>query len=360
MDHERVVHLFFFALLALMAYELFEVLGPFLIPIAWACLLAFMVHPLFEWLTRRVHSRSLAAVILTAGVTLLIIIPTLWMLGRLATEAQTLYNELTVIANRTGSTKAQASHWLMQTRPGMALSRMLSRRGIRLEDEVSKLAYQGAKIASDYVVLHASYVARNVVAALVDFGIVLITFFYLLRDGNYFYEELRALTPLHTEDKRAIFETLRATLSSVMRGLMLAALAQGISIGLGYLVCGVPYWAFLALLTAAAGLFPFGGTALVWVPAAIYAGYYSGWAWGLGLAVWATIAIAVIDNFLKPLAMRHGTGLPTLVVFFGVAGGLAAYGPLGLFAGPAVISIFVAMLRVFRRTYGDEESLGTA
>ena len=55
--------------------------------------------------------------------------------------------------------------------------------------------------------------------------------------------------------------------------------------------------------------------------------------------------------------MRHGTGLPTMMIFFGVAGGLAAYGPLGLFAGPAVIAVFVAMLRVFRRTYGDEDSV---
>ncbi len=360
MDHERIVQLFFFGFLALMAYELYQVLGPFLFPIAWAGLLAFMVHPLFDWLSKQVRSRSLAAMIITVGLTLLIILPALWLLGRLASEAQTFYNELSVIVKQTGTGPARASHWLTRTRPGMALRRILEGRGVRLEDEISKLAYEAAKLTSDYVVLHASYVARNVIAAVVDFGIMLITFFYLLRDGNYYYNELRALTPLHTEDKRAIFETLRATLSSVMRGLMLAALAQGLLIGIGYLVCGVPYWAFLALLTAACGLFPFGGTALVWVPAALYAGYNSGWPWGAGLIVWATIAVALIDNLLKPIAMRHGTGLPTLVVFFGVAGGLAAYGPLGLFAGPAVISVFVALLRVFRRTYGDEESLRAA
>lgn len=360
MDHERIVQVFFFGFLALMAYELYQVLGPFLIPIAWAGLLAFMVHPLFDWLKKKVRSRSLAAMIITIGVTLLIILPTLWLLGRLASETQAFYNELSVIVKQSGTSQAQASHWLLRTRLGMAVGRMLERRGVRLEDEISKLAYEAAKFTSDYVVLHASYVARNVVAALVDLGIMLITFFYVLRDGNYYYDELRALTPLHAEDKRAIFETLRTTLSAVMRGLILAALAQGLLIGVGYLACGVPYWAFLALLTAACGLFPFGGTALIWVPAAFYVGYYFGWPWGVGLAAWATVAVTVIDNFLKPIAMRQGTGLPTIVVFFGVAGGLAAYGPLGLFLGPAVISVFVALLRVFRRTYGDEESLRAA
>jgi predicted PurR-regulated permease PerM len=69
------------------------------------------------------------------------------------------------------------------------------------------------------------------------------------------------------------------------------------------------------------------------------------------LAVWSTIALAVIDNFIKPLAMRHGTGLPTLALFFGLAGGIEAYGPIGIFAGPAVISIFAALVRVYERTY---------
>ena len=63
------------------------------------------------------------------------------------------------------------------------------------------------------------------------------------------------------------------------------------------------------------------------------------------------MALAVIDNFIKPLAMRHGTGLPTLALFFGLAGGLEAYGPIGIFAGPAVIAIFVALLRVYERIY---------
>jgi predicted PurR-regulated permease PerM len=84
---------------------------------------------------------------------------------------------------------------------------------------------------------------------------------------------------------------------------------------------------------------------------AIYLAYASSWMSAIGLVVWSMIALAVIDNFIKPLAMRHGTGLPTLALFFGLAGGIEAYGPIGIFAGPAVISIFAALLRVYERTY---------
>src|ERR1019366_2380452 len=61
------------------------------------------------------------------------------------------------------------------------------------------------------------------------------------------------------------------------------------------------------------------------------------------------IALAVIDNFIKPLAMKHGTGLPTIALFLGILGGLEAYGPLGLFLGPAIMSVFSSLLPVYRK-----------
>jgi len=351
MDRERIVQLFFFGFLAVMAYELYQVIDPFIQPIAWAILLAFLIHPAFVYLRRLVRSNSLAAAIMTLAVTLLVIIPTLWMLDRLALEAQNLSTMPNLIRLDIGSGKL--GRWLLGTRLGMTLARMLAGRGIRLEDEIRSLAGTAASGASTYAVANATYVARNVVSALIDFGIMIFTFFYMLRDGNYYYDSLQSLTPMHDDDKRAVFETLRTTLSAVMRGMMLAAVLQGLMIGLGYLVCGVSYWAVLAILTAACGLLPFGGTAIVWIPVSLYLLYSAGWGWALFLFIWSTVAVAIIDNLIKPMTMRHGTGLPTLVLFFGIAGGLSLYGPLGLFAGPAIIAVFAALLRVYRRTYGD-------
>ena len=62
-----------------------------------------------------------------------------------------------------------------------------------------------------------------------------------------------------------------------------------------------------------------GGTALVWIPVAIYLVIQSGWGAAILLIAWSTIAVLIIDNFIKPVAMRHGTELPTLALFFGLA-----------------------------------------
>jgi predicted PurR-regulated permease PerM len=349
MERERIVQIFFFGFLTVITYELYEVFYPFLTPIAWAILLAFLAHPALLEVNRLLRNRTTSAVLITIVVALGVILPAIWLSELLVTEAQTLYNEVSALMSTGGVERVGA--WIRSTHTGARLDLILTRHGVRLEDEIRDFTEQGAKLVSDYVIVHGSAVASNVASSVFHFGIALLTFFYLLRDGESYYEGLRELTPLHEDDKAAVFETLRATLSAVMRGLMLTALLDGVSIGLGYLACGVPYWAFLAILTAAAGLLPIGGTTIVWVPVVIYLIAEGGWGPAILLVVWSTVTLLIVDNFIKPLAMKHGTGLPALALFFGLAGGLEAYGPLGIFAGPAVIAVFAALLRVYRKTY---------
>jgi predicted PurR-regulated permease PerM len=87
MDRERITRVFFFGFLALMGYELYSLLSPFLVPIAWAMLLAFIVHPAFLRLMRVVRSPTAAALLFTAMLALILALPTVWLSGKLATEA---------------------------------------------------------------------------------------------------------------------------------------------------------------------------------------------------------------------------------------------------------------------------------
>jgi predicted PurR-regulated permease PerM len=353
MNQERIIAVFFFAFLALITYELYELFAPFLTPIAWAILLAFLVHPALTALNGIIRNRTLCALILTVVVALGVILPATWLSARLVHEVQTLYGRISTVSSNKGL--QSASEWIRRTHLGSRGARMMERHGIKLEDELRAVELRAAKVTSDYVVVHGGTVASNIAGFVFHFAIALLTFFYLLRDGETYYEGLRELTPLHEEDKAAVFETLRLTLSSVMRGLMLTALLDGVALGVGYLILGVPYWALLALATAAAGLLPMGGTALIWLPVCIYLAVENGWASALVMVTWAAITLVITDNFVKPVAMRHGTNLPTMILFFGLAGGIDAYGPIGIFAGPAVVSVFAALLRVYRRTYIDDQ-----
>ena len=350
MDRERIVQLFFFGFLALMAYFLYQLLDPFLVPILWAMLLSFLFHPVMVHTQRFVRSRSLAAALITVATALVVIIPAIWFTFGLAREAAALSSAISAQAGSSDWSKVLGD-WTARLPLSDRLRAGLDRLSIG-QRELQGMAVNGAKFISEYMANHVTAVARNLMALLWDFFIIIFTLFYFLRDGESYYEGLRNLTPLHEEDKHAVFDTLRTTLSSVMRGLMVTAALQAVTVGLGLLIFGVPYSAFLSILAAIFGIMPIGGTAWVWAPAAAYLAYASGWGPALGLVIWCSIALVAIDNFIKPWAMGRGTELPTVALFFGIAGGLYAYGPIGLFAGPAVIAVFMALLKAFRKTYG--------
>jgi predicted PurR-regulated permease PerM len=346
MDRERITRIFFFGFLAAMGYELYLLLSPFLVPIAWAMLLAFVIHPAFLKLLRAVRSPSAAALLFTALLAAILALPTVWLSGKLATEASKAVSlgEFMRYGPAHAGTQALRSGWVR------SIEKWLENQGLHLED-LRRWMSKGSTYIADYFTANAATIARNLVAFVVDLGIMLFSFFYLLRDGEEYYEFVRALTPLNEEDKAMVFETLRAMLSSTVRGLLLTALFEGVLLGLGYLVTGMPDWLLLGALSGAAGLLPIGGTALVWIPAGIYLGATVGWSWGIGLMVWGVIVVVVIDNLLKPITVGQGSGLPAVALFFGITGGLEIYGPLGIFAGPAVIAVFAALIRVYRRSY---------
>ena len=346
MDRERIAYIFFFGFLAVMGYELYLLLSPFLVPIAWAMLLAFIVHPALLHLLRFIRNRTAAALLITALLALAIAVPTVWLTSKLASEATRV--SLRQFVQQGGI--AQAGSQALHSGTVAAIEAWLERQGLRIED-IRHWMNKGTAYMGDYLTANVTTLARNLVSFVIDLVIMLFSFFYLLRDGEDYFEFVRSLTPLAEEDKAMVFETLRSMLSSTVRGLLLTALLEGILLGLGYLVTGVPDWPLLGVASGAAGLLPIGGTAFIWVPAVIYLWFTAGWGWAVALLVWGTIVVGVIDNLLKPLTIGQGSGLPAVALFFGITGGLEVYGPLGLFAGPAVIAVFAALIRVYRRRY---------
>ena len=347
MDRERIAQVFFFGFLAFMAYELFLLLSPFIVPLTWAMLLAFISHPAMPWIERVVKRQTAAAMILTLALTLVIAVPTVWLSGRIAVEARSVGPFSTMV--RTGG-PAYFESGPIYTHVIEPISAMLERKGLSLT-EIRRLMTQSTNWISAYVSANAASIARNLLSFVIDLGIMLFSFFYLVRDGESYYNTVRALTPMREEDKAFVFDTLTGMLSAVMRGLVLTAVLESVLIGGAYLVAGVPYWALLGVLTGAFGFMPIGGTALVFVPVALYLGFSTGWASAIALLIWSTITVVVVDNFIKPAAMGHGTDLPAVAIFLGITGGIEVYGFLGVFAGPAVIALFAALLRVYRRTY---------
>jgi len=182
--------------------------------------------------------------------------------------------------------------------------------------------------------------------------LMLIALFFLLRDGRALIDWLLRSTPLAPERVRTMMREFRAVAKSVLganfiTGAVQAAVATG-----GFLIAQAPSPIFFGLLTLFSSLIPSVGTALVTFPVAglmLLLGHP--WA-ALFLALWATFAVGLIDNFLRPMLIRRSGGAEPLhgaLVFFSLIGAISAFGAIGLFLGPLALAFFLAVARTRRQ-----------
>jgi predicted PurR-regulated permease PerM len=109
-------------------------------------------------------------------------------------------------------------------------------------------------------------------------------------------------------------------------------------------VAGLDTPALLGALTALLALVPFGAP-LVWGAAGLWL-LATGELWaGIGLLLWGALIVSMIDNVIRPLAISSAARVPFFLVLLGVFGGLRAFGLVGLFLGPIVLTVMLAVWR---------------
>ncbi len=345
---EQVFTGFFFAVFLFLLYQLYRVLAPFLGPIVWAGLLTMLFYPLYLRMLRAVRGNAtVAAAALTAVVTIAIVLPTASLSTVVTQQSVGLYQQLTDWV-RSGQLNARVEQ-VRESTVGRMVQR-LSRQGWEID--------WGAIVqrAADTTSTQVTAVARNVAVFVFDFTIMLFTLFFFFRDGDRMFASLRTLIPMDPVYKDAIFRRLYDTLSAVMRGMVVTALVQGALVWLGLAVLAVPYAAFLGVAAGLMSLVPLVGSAAVWIPCAVYLAVAGLPLRAVGLLAYGALVVSMVDNVLRPLVIGGRTRLPTLFLFFGILGGVEAYGILGIFLGPVLLSIVMSFVQIYQEQYATPDA----
>jgi predicted PurR-regulated permease PerM len=184
-------------------------------------------------------------------------------------------------------------------------------------------------------------ITRNVAKLL----LTVVSLFFVFRDGERvggdFASALEQLLgPRVHNYLRAIGQTVKA----VVYGLVLAAAVQGVLAGLGYWIAGAPAPVFLGALTTVGGLIPFVAPTL-WAGVGLWLVLSGSTVAGVGLLVWGGIVVGWTEHIVRPFLISREAQIPFLVVMFGVLGGLAAFGLVGLFVGPVILAVLLAIWR---------------
>jgi predicted PurR-regulated permease PerM len=344
---------FFFALFSLILYGAFLILTPFLTAIAWAVILAILVYPLYAWLLLRFRGRAtLAALTVIAVITLIVIVPGIELGRFLVDEAVLLVQSLRSLLDENGKQEWLAKPWVQQL---VGWWNMISFRLIEFNINWKELLAQGAQSSSKLLVERVRGIAQNVLFFTVNFVIALVTLFFLLRDGKEFFLRLQRLLPMDRQHQQRLFTNIVDAVLAVVHGSFVVAMVQGLLAGLAYHFLGVPFAVLWGVVTAFVSLLPVGGSTLVSIPASIYLFLQGDTVRAVMLLAWSLGIVGTVDNILKPLLIGNRLGLPVLFLFFGILGGLALFGALGIILGPVIFALLKALLNLYSEEYQPEQ-----
>lgn len=350
MRREQLFAAFFFVAFCFLLYQFFLILSGFVGPLSYAALLAFLLFPLYQRLRTALSRRdSLAAGLMTLATIVLVIAPSFYLLAVLTTQSVALYEMLRDYVTSGQLTALMAR--LQESRLGVWIGSL----GLQSKLDIPGLLISASQTVSGFLVAQAPAAAANALRFVLNLFVTFFALFFFFRDGARMVAFVREMIPMEPKNKDQVVARFSDTLSAVVVGSVVTAIVQGALGGVAYWALGVPFAVLLAVATAFFSLLPI-GTPLVWIGVAVYFLLSGDWVRAAIMTGWGVLIVGSADNFIRPMIIGGRTEIPTVFLFFGILGGLQAYGFLGMFLGPAVIAILVAFARIYREQYGLESS----
>lgn len=337
---KRLSLIFLVLVTAATLYLSFLIARPFLTPIVTAMLLAIAIYPLFLRLGRHIRNRSAAALLATLVVLLAILLPTVLIVNKLARETTELYGWFNQQKSLEGGWREYAGSLI-----DPPLDWVASRTGMS-QQQLKQAALERLQNVSAALLDWAKSLAVNIGGTILNTVIMLLTLFFLLRDGEWIRERIGSILPIEAHRYQQLVETISASIAATMYGVLAVAVAQGTLGAIGYSIAGLPSVMLWSVATALFSMVPLAGAASVWVVASIYLIAIGHWGKAIFMVAWGAGVISTADNIVRPLVLSGRVKLHTLLIFFSLLGGVRAFGIIGLFIGPIIVSVAMALLKI--------------
>ncbi|MFM0058644.1 AI-2E family transporter [Paraburkholderia phytofirmans] len=311
----------------------------FIAVVAWAAVLAIALWPLLRrvegnrWFTGRT---TLIAAVLTLAIALLVVLPVGIGIAQALREAHDM------------------SDWFKDAQEN----------GIPLPDFIQHLPFGVQQISawwqanlaqplrgsaamkglhSPTVMTLGRHFGARAAHAVAVFGFMLITLFVIFQAGPRLSGSLlKGMRRGFGEDGAQLLLRMATAVRGTVSGLVVVGLGEGALLGVAYFVTGLPHVALLALVTAIAAMLPFCAP-LTFGLAALWLVSQGSVAAGVGLAVFGSVVVFIAEHFVRPVLIGNSTRLPFLLVLFGILGGAETFGLLGIFIGPALMTVLMVL-----------------
>ena len=348
MEEHRYLRISLLLLSLIVLYFVYHIFQPFLLPISLAVVLATLCFPVFDWTCQRLKSRrSWAALLTCVGVTAVIIVPFVVLVILLAGQMAEVYQQF--------QAKLDSGEWQevlnLQDNPFFKPLTDWIGQYVDLES-LDLMGSLGASLqqVSLFFLRQSTSIVSGLFRVIMNFLIMLFCMFFIFRDGEYFTEMLKSLTPLAESYRQLIINTFQEVAKATVIGTLLTAVAQGVSGGLLYWILGIPNALLWGCLTALFSLLPVVGTGIVWGPWAIYFFLTESPIQGIILVI-GGVLIGMMDNVIRALFIEGKSEMHTLIVFLSIMGGIGYFGLVGMIFGPIIVALGLTFLELYKREF---------
>jgi predicted PurR-regulated permease PerM len=328
----------------------FILMEPFLHTMIISAALAIIFSPLNSRLFNRLGGRAnLAAGVTSILIVVLILLPAAFLVWGLVTEGLDSMMTIREWANRNDFTELLRSHrmdpvlnWLRVRLPFVTID------DAAIQARILSIARNFSQSMLDA----SATLVGNMARLLLRFFLMMFMLFYFLREGRGIVQKIKYLAPLLTHQEDIIIESLQRVSRAVLLGSLLIAVLQGVVGAFGLYMVGIKplFWGTMMGLAA---LIPVIGTGLVWIPATAYLYFFGDWKPALFFFLYNVLIVTNIDTILRPMLMRKAADVSPFYIFLAILGGLHAFGALGIFYGPLILTFLMVMLKIYSEEYKD-------
>ena len=334
-------------LLLLVISALFlSMIEQFLMALFLAGIFSALARPVYLYLAKlfggRRHLASMTTLILLFFV---VLIPTLLLLGIVVGQAIDVGQSATPWVKETLSDRGAITEYLK--------SLPFYEQILPYQEMILQKAGQAVGAISKFLVDGLSSVTLGTVHFVFMAFVMLYSMFFFLLDGDKFMKKMMYYLPLNSSDENHMLDKFTSVTRATLKGTLLIGLLQGGLAGLAFFVVGLPNAVFWGAIMAVLSIIPSVGSALVWIPAAIILIANGQMAAGIGLIIFCGVLVGSLDNLLRPILVGKDTKLHELMIFLSTLGGIFMFGVVGLFIGPIIASLFVAIWEMYGVAFKD-------
>jgi predicted PurR-regulated permease PerM len=332
---KRLGTVLFYGIVVALVYFVFRVFESFIPALAWAVVIVVVSYPAYRRLRARFHP-TMAALICTTGVTLILIVPTLLVMAAFVHQG--------VQAVQTLQQQIQNGHFDWVNRLWIELEGRFADNNVT---SLSTLLGRYGEQAAGFIAARLGALLKNTALFLFHLSVTLLAMFYLFRDGDSFVARVREILPFEPVHRDRMMQEAQDLIFASVVSSALAAAAHGILGGIAFGLAGIGAPVFWGVMMGFFSLVPVVGSALIWVPAAINLIVQGHVLAGILLALVCSVIVGLVDNVIRPWVISGRAEMGGLVVFISVLGGISAFGLLGVVVGPIVVATGASLLDLY-------------